>query len=313
MAAPNLPSRVRADGGLDRGVFQYLVDVRCKMASDQRFWVPWSTAADLMRAAAAQGTPVTERLIVDWTERGLLDQPRSRGLGQARGRERGAWPWNQRILFLILLQKRPAKRSQFPALFNIPVFIWLGWDESYVPLRQARRCLLSWHRRLGRTFEKDARHAARKTVRDVAHSDASRAAKKTLAEHLEMWAVERTVHPDDLRRLLQPVVDPHRTGQPRGPRDAPFTAESYLGRIEARILGEVHLTTFDEKAFRHALSIYRQSRRDYLQNWKRLSRDSDLGHMFGEPTADQVANSACVDLTTILGLLKKGGVQREGE
>jgi hypothetical protein len=279
------------------------------MASDQRFWVPWSTAADLMRAAAAQGTPVTERLIVDWTERGLLDQPRSRGLGQARGREKGSWSWDQRQLFLLLLQKRPPRRSQFAALFNIPVLIWLGWDDSYVPLRQARRCLLSWHRRLGRTSEKDSRRAARLTVKQVAHADASRNAKKALAEHLLVWGVARQVPRDALRRLLLPVIDPHRTGQPRGPSAAPFTADTYFGVIEARILGEVFLSAFEDRDFEHARSIYRRSRRDYIRAWKGLAADRELGHMFEEPTLDNVGNKACVDLTIILGLIKREEVE----
>jgi hypothetical protein len=277
------------------------------MGYDQEIWAPWSSAADLLRAAAEQGTPVTERLIVDWTERGLLDRPRSKGLGYARGREKGVWPWSQRQLFLSLLRKRPAKRSQFPALFNIPVFLWLFWGESYVPIDQARRCLLSWHRRLGPTSQKDARRAARQTVKQIAHRDASREARRALAEHLQEWAVEGDVYPGDIRRLVTPVIDPHRTGQTRGPIGGQFTAETYLTVVEARIMGEVYLTSFEDEDFKQARTFYLRSRRDYARGWRRLAADQDLGHMFEEPTLDSVVNHACTDLTIILGLIQRGG------
>jgi len=275
--------------------------------SEQGIWTPRSSAEDLRRAAEQQGTPVTRRLIVDWTERGLLDRPRSRGQGQGRGREKGAWSWNQRQLFLALLRKRPAKQSQFPALFNIPVFLWLWWGGNYVPLDQARRCLLSWHRRLGHTSQQEARRAARRTVQQVAHPDADRRSRKILEEYLYAWGLAREVDRGLVRRLLRPVIDPHRTGKPRGPLEAPFTTESYLTRVEALITGETYVPTFIDSDFKQARSIYRTSRQDYARTWKKLAADQDLGSIFEAPTLDTVANNACTDLTLGLGLLKLRG------
>src|SRR5689334_1712348 len=96
----------------------------------------------MVEQAADAGYRVTERLVTDWANQGLLDH----GERVPNPNGRGAyyvWPDNQRDLFLTLLAKRPALKA-VATLATIPVSIWLYWGDEWIGLPQVRRALDTW-------------------------------------------------------------------------------------------------------------------------------------------------------------------------
>src|SRR5260370_18468065 len=100
------------------------------------------TVGGLVGGDAGAGYEIPIRLIRDWTQAGLLDRPRKRPAGRGRGSSQALYPANQRKLLLTLLSKRPG--NGISSLARIPVGIWMYWGDDYVPLRQARRAMLTW-------------------------------------------------------------------------------------------------------------------------------------------------------------------------
>src|SRR5437660_1550469 len=107
------------------------------------------TAEDLVRAAHERGfEDVSSRLVVDWVQRGLIDQPTKtgRGPGGGRGTRKGTWPRFQRDLFLREVDQHHDRARRIATLCNIPVFVWLWWGDDWVPLRQVVRAMDTYRR-----------------------------------------------------------------------------------------------------------------------------------------------------------------------
>src|SRR5205809_339547 len=117
------------------------------------------TKVALLAEAQRAGFTASSRLITDWVSVGLLDQATRRGRGRGRGLT-ATWPEEQKNLFLTVLKKRQ-ETARIAPLCNIPVFVWLWWGDSFIPLRQVRRALNTWsganeHGRSWRTAEQAA-------------------------------------------------------------------------------------------------------------------------------------------------------------
>ncbi len=256
--------------------------------------------AELVVAAKAHGFPVSERLVTDWVSVGLLDRPIRRGLGQGGGRgSQARWPENQRRLFLSLLPHR-ARGAHIAALENMPVWIWLTWGDEYVPLRQVRRALATW----GASAKGASWVKARKLARDLVQKLASPNARGTrqLIDVIARSVLTERFNEDEVRSALRPVLDPKGTGRRRGPAGAELDAETYIRVVTSRLVAVRGLDEFPDRAFVDARAVYRITRQEYAVQQPTFARAPDLGVFFEAPDLNNVANSACSDLLTILGM-----------
>ncbi len=264
------------------------------------------TVDGLVVDAAAAGYEVTVRLVRDWTQAGLLDRPRKRPAGRGRGSSPALYPENQRKLLLTLLSKRPD--NGIKSLARIPVGIWMYWGDEYVPLRQARRALL--------TFVGDPRlslHRAEETARVMlGHLDnptATRAARRELRTVLTDIAYTGHLDVERLERALFDVFEPGSRLLRRavGHPDAPLMVESVIGVIEARLTAVdlLHRDKVSEAAFYQARYAHLMAYAEYaahLQPRFAGSAPPQAPDMYEPITAEKALNECCLNLLTAIGL-----------
>jgi len=105
----------------------------------------WYKKHELLEAAQSEGFTVTEFLLEDWIEKGLLGQAQRIYLGRGSGSE-SYWPHQQLSLFLDLLrgrQEKPPNPIGQLAMFPIWRWLYLG-DQGGVVLDQIRRAMQTW-------------------------------------------------------------------------------------------------------------------------------------------------------------------------
>jgi hypothetical protein len=262
---------------------------------------PRYTDRDLCSQAAVHGLSASRRLIDDWVSAGLLDRPQRHGLGRGMGSE--AWWWAPQLaLFLALLQHR-REVTQIAPLCNIPIWIWLTDGDSHVPLRQVRRALRTWGGRVGKGSLSAAREQARRVVGVLSQAHARTKDQRMLQEAASKWIYDGTLDSDKLLALVRPVIDPHMTGRPRGPTEAPLTPEGYVRLVTARVRALNGIETIDDALYYQARDTYRSFLDWYWDRIPQLAADPDLGRLFSTPDLSQLINKACLQLITSLGLL----------
>lgn len=200
------------------------------------------TIDDMVTDAAERGYEASVRLVRDWSERGLLDRPQKRPAGKGRGSAPAIYSANQRNLLLTLLHHRPGNHIR--SLARIPIGIWMYWGEEYVPLRQARRALMTW---LGdpRASMQAAKDAARAILGQIDSPGASPQARRELLAVLtdanytgrpDFPRIEqaiRTVFEPDSRQIRRVIGNPA----------APMMTESMIGVMKARLAAVSALMT----------------------------------------------------------------------
>ena len=271
------------------------------------------TKDEMLEAARAAGFSPSGRLLTDWVSLGLLDQATRRGLGRAKG-SRATWPQQQLNLFLALLEKRPTV-SQITPLCNLPVFLWLWFGDEHVPTLQARRALMTWgganlHSRSWRA----ARTAAMNLAGQFAHSDADDEAVERF-----ITVIARAIYgaPFDAEAVLaafRDVFDPHRENRSIGPPQVTFRPEYFVALVKARLaaLEALRARIVDDQAFEWARTEYQATRREYEQLIPRIAEDPEAVQIFfrktpagvvlPDTTLDDIANHACADLLTMIGI-----------
>jgi len=268
-------------------------------------WLPAEslyTAEDLIRVAKARGFEPTKRLITDWTSIGLLDQPQRRGRGRARGIER-VWPERQLKLWLTLLEKR-REVTHIAALCNVPVFLWLYWGPDYAPVRQVRRTLTHFNRRLLAGPSTEARLAATRLIDQIGAPDASQKDRKALVDAIVRATGGGGFNREALLEAVRPVFDPDGQGRHVGPPGAVMTAESWVNVTEATVVGAQTIKTLPEAEFEAARLAHHQHMRTYMARHHELARDPEIGTMFEDPTDERLVNDACQHITTLIGFLE---------
>ncbi len=174
------------------------------------------TIEDLLKDAHGRGFPARDTLVYEWVGLGLLDHPQRRSRGSLGGSEKAIWPWTQRNLFRLLVDKRPQLKT-LAALCNVPVAIWLGWGESYISTGQVRRALRTWAVRRGKSPSRLLGSKTRHLVDflDDLEMKASRYQRERLMDALESTARNRRIDPD-LEEALEEVFDPGGSAAPSG-------------------------------------------------------------------------------------------------
>jgi hypothetical protein len=226
-----------------------------------------STKTDLVDRATALGQPVTGRLIDDWVSLGLLDQPDRRGLGRGKG-VRATWPVNQVRLFEQLLAARRSAR-RVKTLCNIPVWTWLTWGDSYVPLRQAKRATETWVLGSGTTpwgHAKSAACAAAGAFPTTVSAKQRRAVERFLTDAVERGRLDEV-------RLSQVL------------HDVPEAAD-HVRVLKARFAAVGQIRSVRDETYLDARAAYLS-----LSPPRRL----------GDEGLQERVTSACLDLVTLIG------------
>jgi hypothetical protein len=258
------------------------------------------TADDLCRSAQAAGIATSKRLVIDWASLGLLDQPTRHGLGRGKGTI-ATWPDSQRQLFLTLLERRHSGERIAP-LCNIPVWAWLWWGDGDVQLRQVRRALRTWGESAGSAGWARARAKARQVVADISNPRSRRRDRQALVDALAQQLYKNALDPDEIAPLVTRVLDPEGTGQPIVPVGGQLSVSGFAYLIRSRIHALNRVETAPETLFEWARFIYLAEHQQYATAQPRLATDLELGKLFVPRDLETVANHACLDLLSIVGL-----------
>jgi hypothetical protein len=251
------------------------------------------TSADLLDEARHRGySKASSRLIVDWTELGLLDTPKRRGTG--RGSKPAVWSDNQAELFFTLLNKRRTVK-RLATLYPIPVFIWLGWGEGYVPIRQVRKVMRSFVARRGKTSATAAANTADDYFRTLGVKRPTPIQRDNLNQVLsKLSAAHRSElghFQDQLDEALRAIIAPN------GTRLTLPTIDNTIWAINCRLAAAAAFQNHtDERqlpdlTFQKVQFEYSQTAPAYIHAnpWQRDERLAEL------------ANGACSNLLFLLG------------
>lgn len=272
------------------------------------------TLKELQAEARARGFDPSERLIKDWISLGLLDQAERRGLGRGRGIV-ATWPENQKELLLLLLAKR-REITRIATLCNIPVVIWLWWGDEYVPSCQTLRALATWAGTQEGTSWRQARWTAKQLVEHYADTAATKEQRKRLFDPVAQAAYGGPFDAAAVRAAFDDILDSHQAQAPQAVR---IDGEGFVFLVEARLTAVRWLRDrkVEQPALTWARTEYLTTRREYEQlvpklveadpeGAAKLLATSESGDILLPPTFEQIANSACLDTLTLLGIYLLG-------
>jgi hypothetical protein len=262
------------------------------------------TIQDLVADAAAAGHKITPRLIRDWAEHGLLDYPKKRSAGKGHGSAPALYSASQRNLLLTLLHHRP--RNHISSLARIPVAIWIYWGDGYVPLRQARRALMTW---LGdaRASKQRARDAARAILGQIDNPQATTGARRELLDVLTDagW----TGRPDfpRMERAIRAVFEPgaNQIRRAIGHPAAPMVTDSMIGVMKARLTAATELRSgrVGDEALIQAREAHVFAYAEYAAKQPILAATAPGMPQLYEPvTAEDTLSNCCGHLLSTIGL-----------
>jgi len=106
-----------------------------------------------------------------------------------------------------------------------------------------------------------------------------------------------------LRTAVRRVMDPKRTGKPRGPEGFQLDVNAPVTWIRARLEAIQKLDEIDDELFEWARTVYRVQRLGYASVQPQLAADPDVGHLAEPSSLNEVVNQACSNLLTTLGLV----------
>lgn len=253
-----------------------MASVPCKMVSVDGVADEGFTAEELIDLARGQGFDISNRLLVDWVRRGLLDRPVKTGLGQGggRGTAPGRWPDAQRQLLLALLKQRQTVHHVIP-LCDLVVGTWLYFGDEVVPLRQARRALETWARFYRRGSRRRALKSAREFVGQIAPPSASRKNRQALVEVLATAGFRGRIERGEMVAALDRVLSLRDESPHTGP-----TAEVLADVISARFEGANRLDEVSDDVLRTVRSEL---------NWFAQKAALDTKRLIGRACLDVIA------------------------
>ncbi len=266
---------------------------------------PVLRTADLIEAAKSRGFTVSDRVLDDWVKAGLLHKPVRKGQGRGKGKV-GLWSHNQLELFLLILdRKRAGKVKWIATLCNIPVFMWLTFGDAYASLEQVRKALGTWVGTYKRSSWRKAMYSARQVTRQMDNPQASNADRLALTEAVATIISKGLLKTEDrpeLLRALWRVFDPYGERGPVGRAPFQFRPEGWVLLIEARLAAIANYGKLTDEDFERARFIYATTSVRAQAEWARSDK-LDLEALGIEgPNLQQMANEACQNLLTILGL-----------
>jgi hypothetical protein len=204
---------------------------------------------------------------------------------------------------------------RLPALALIPLGIWLGWGEEYVPVRQARKALKTWFGN-GRRRREVCQEAAKGVLGQLDHPMASETSRNRLVRLYaevtyrgKMTPSQQAELEDAARAVFEPRTVFGTSGLIRavGPAQAPFTVESFMVRT-ASVTAAIEAVRKDEVTeaiLRQARRVYRASKEHYFAMRPVLEAQAtgQIAQMFAETNGEAEINNIGRDLLGVIGLL----------
>ena len=267
-----------------------------------------ATKTDLVADAAALGVTVSERMITDWVEVGLLNAPTRTGAGRGKGSKPAQFPANQRQLFTTLIRKR-AETNKTSQLARIPMYLWVCWGDDYVPTRQARKAFRTWAKDTLRVGVENAQANARAIVEQVAADNAPQQEVTELTNLLTQVAHQgRLDDPAQLEYLLDIVIDPNGTDQRLGPPGLQVDARQYVRSLVRSQVALNHVLdgTLEEDMLLTAREHQRQDLAQYLTAQPRLLAQTtpEVSAKFKIKMENKdIVEQICPNLLLIIGAL----------
>jgi hypothetical protein len=265
------------------------------------------TIDDMVADAAASGHKVTTRLIRDWTKRGLLDHPQKRPAGKGHGSAPALYPASQRNLLLTLLHHRPD--NHIPSLARIPVGIWMYWGDNWVPLRQARRALMTWIGESRINNKQRAREAARAILGQIDSPAATPKARRELLDVLTWANYTGKLDFEQVERAVRAVFEPDYRQQLRkaiGHPSAPFMTDSMIGVTKARLTAVKALKDGEvtDEALIQARDAHVFAYAEYVakQPFLAIASPPGAGQLYAPITAEDTLNNCCGHLLSAIGM-----------
>jgi hypothetical protein len=263
------------------------------------------TIDDMVADAVASGYKVTARLIRDWTEQGLLAYPQKRPAGKGHGSAPALYPAGQRNLLLTLLHHRPG--NNISSLARIPVGIWMYWGDDYVPLRQARRALMTW---IGdpRASKQRAGDAARAILGQIDSPEATPGARRELRNVLTQAAYTGRPDFERMEQAIRAVFEPdyHKIRKAMGHPSAPLMTDSMIRVMEARLTAVTALTAGNvtDEALIQARDAHLFAYADYVakQPFLAVASPPSTPQLYAPITAEDTLNNSCGYLLSAIGL-----------
>jgi len=238
---------------------------------------------------------VSDRLIADWTELGLLDRPVKRGLGRGKGIVAG-WPETQLQLWMVLVRKR-REVTRIADLCNLPVALWMYFGEQYVPLRQVKLALSTWvgtHGKIGSWAE--ARASSRRFLDQLGDVHLKSRRRKQVIDLMANACYNGFSKPEDVESFRSDFLrqtNPH----PGGSR-LPMNAESGASLISARFVAYCQLPTVPDHLYGWARVFLLQSLKSY-EHERQHPIEGEIDWSGFEPkNFEQLLSHACLDLWT---------------
>jgi len=267
-----------------------------------------ATKADLVADAAALSAAITDHLVNDWIDVGLLDAPTRAGAGRGKGSKPALFSVNQRRLFAELIRRR-AETHKIAQLARIPMHWWVCQEDGFIPTRQARKAFQTWGQDIRKVSLKNADVAARAWVKQVA---ADHAPDKEVNELTTLMAqVANQGRLDDmgeLEGLLDIVIDPEGSGKRLGSPGLYAEAKQYVtSMVRSQVaLNHVLDGTLADHMLLTARKHQRQSIAEYLtrQNLFSALSPSYRPAEFKIPLDNQeIFEQICPSLLLIIGAL----------
>jgi hypothetical protein len=255
----------------------------------------------MVEIANSTGRPATERLLTDWQEFGLIDQPVKKGLGRGKGIA-AIWPESQLKLWLLLLDKR-RQTSQVPNLCNVPVGLWLYFGDEYASLRQVRKCMTAWAKRYGSSRgHKLAKQTARRLLEDLPRARISKNAKADLVSAMASVLLHGFERDSERRQLRDRLVKA--AGIEFDESQKPNRAAAVVDLVLIRLLASHHLS--DGSVPDH---VFHWARVWHLFNLQSYIEAMDSGRLpdvpgvdFDRPDFNKLIPNACRDLMSAVGM-----------
>jgi hypothetical protein len=258
------------------------------------------TRDQLVDLARQSGLECTARLITEWAQFGIIDQPER--VGRSDGK-RGAyylWPDTQKDLLLTVLAKRGEVRH-IKSLVQVPVGIWMYWGDEWVPMRQVRRALTTSTGLFGppNSYER-ALANARDVVRALTREGVSRGEMNELRDELAGQLHRGRIDPEVLRPLIETIA----ATDPRTGGWGPFglRVDEIVTWIQATVVAVEQLESVSDGQLRESRARQRFALLNYAKSWRRLAQMPEYGQMFEEPTLELFMNRSCRDLLFNLGV-----------
>ncbi len=263
------------------------------------------TLAELLEDAAAVGWRTNERMLRDWTAKGLLAAPERRSLGRGHGQAPGLYSSKQRAMFRWLAEHR-AQGPRNERLAAAVIYTWLYHEDDWVSNEQALPALRTV---VGNPKKSDrlARRAAESLVSSIDLRAAPAVLCKSLSDELRNQLQRGRIDSARLRSRVAAVFDLPAIVVVRGPAGARMSADILVDLLATRAAGVARLqdtTVTEMAAARHE---HRVTWAQYSAARPALYREAaaDIKQLFAKPGEQQLLDGAAPTVLYLLGVLDR--------